>query len=236
MTTKRCAHATPDWSLSPRSDAEARTSASALPRCRVLAAVARRGLPGVLEASLVPSAIFLIATAIMGATLAMVAVLVWGYSTILRRAIVCRAVPSLLLLAMLGLTIKTLVGVVSGSTFAYFVQPIATMIAIATVFVVSVLVGRPLVAHIAHDFCPIAPEVASRPAVVRLFAGLTVLWASVQLFNAGATVGMLLSMPTSLFVVVKPAASLAVSALAVTVTVCWALRTARREDLVFARA
>jgi hypothetical protein len=38
------------------------------------------------------------------------------------------------------------------------------------------------------------------------------------------------------FVVLKPAASLAISATAVTVTVCWALRTAHREELVFARA
>jgi hypothetical protein len=202
----------------------------------VLAAVARRGLPGVLEASLVPSAIFLIATATLGATLAMVAVLVWGYSTILRRAIVCRAVPPLLVLAMFGLTIKTLVGILSGSTFVYVLQPVATMVAVAAVFVGSLLLGRPLIARIAHDFCPIAPEVASRPAVIRLFAGLTALWASAQLCNAGATLGMLFSMPTNLFVVVKPAASLAISATAVVVTVWWALRTARREDLVFAKA
>jgi hypothetical protein len=47
---------------------------------------------------------------------------------------------------------------------------------------------------------------------------------------------MLFSMPTNLFVVVKPAAFLAISATAVVVTVWWALRTARREDLVFAKA
>jgi hypothetical protein len=163
----------------------------------------------------------------------MIGVLVWGYSTILRRAVRSRAVPSLLVLAMFGLTIKTLVGVVSGSTFAYFLQPVATTVAVAAAFVGSALIGRPLIARIAHDFCPIAPEVASRS--VRLFAGLTVLWASAQL-SAGATLGMLFSMPTTLFVVVKPAASLAISATAVTVTVCWALRTARREELVFAKA
>jgi hypothetical protein len=37
-------------------------------------------------------------------------------------------------------------------------------------------------------------------------------------------------------VVLKPASSLLVSATAVTITVWWALRTAHRENLVFAEA
>jgi hypothetical protein len=226
----------PDWSLSPRGDDETSAGGSALPRRHVLAAVARRGLPGIIEASLVPSAIFVIVTGAFGAIAAMLAVLVWGYATMLRRALTGRRIPSLLVLAMFGLTIKTLVGVLSGSTFAYFLQPIATTVAIGALFFGSVLIGRPVIARIAHDFCPISPEVAARPSVTRLFAGLTLLWATVQLINAGATLGMLFSLPTTLFVVLKPAASLFISATAVTVTVCWALRTAHREELVFSKA
>jgi hypothetical protein len=235
MRTRR-APAAPAWSLSTRLDDETRTPQSTLPRRHILTAVARRGLPGILEASLVPSAIFAVVTALYGATTAMVAVLVWGYATILRRVLLRQTIPAVLVLAMFGLTVKTLVGVVSGSTFAYFLQPIATTVAVGALFFGSVLAGRPLIARIAHDFCPISPEVASRPQVIRLFAGLTVLWATVQLVNAGATLGMLFSMPTTLFVVLKPAASLLVSATAVVITVWWALRTAHREELVFAKA
>jgi hypothetical protein len=234
MRTRRTV--APNWSLSQRSDDETRTASSALPRRHVLTAVARRGLPGVIEASLVPSAIFLIVTGAAGATIAMIAVLAWGYATVLRRVVRGKDVPAVLVLAMSGLTVKTLVGVVSSSTFAYFLQPVATTLVIGAMFFGSVLVGRPLIARIAHDFCPISPEVASRPSVVRLFAGLTLLWATVQIVNAGATLGMLFSLPTTLFVVLKPAASLLISAAAVTITVCWALRTAHREELVFARA
>ena len=170
----------------------------------MLAAVARRGLPGIIEASLVPSALFLIVTGAATATIAMLAVLVWGSTNILRRVVRGKSVPAVLMLAMGGLTVKTLVGVVSGSTFAYFLQPVATTVAIGAAFFGSVLIGRPLIGRIAHDFCPISPEVAARPSVVRLFAGLTVLWATVQLVNAGATLGMLFSLPTTLFVVLKP--------------------------------
>ena len=228
--------APPAWSLHPRGDDETRTVRSALPRRHVLTAVAKRGLPGIIEASLVPSAIFALVTLRFTATTAMLAVLVWGYGTILRRALRGRRVPAVLVLAMMGLTIKTLVGVLSGSTFAYFLQPVATTVAVGAVFFGSVLLGRPLIARIAHDFCPISPEVASRPSVMRLFAGLTLLWATVQLVNAGATLGMLFSLPTTLFVVLKPAASLLISGAAVAITVTWALRTAHREELVFARA
>jgi hypothetical protein len=234
MRTRR-GTVTPDWSLSPRSDNGTHASNAALPRRQVLSAVARRGLPGIVEASLIPAAIFLIVTGSLGTTWAMVTVLLWGLATIARRLLRGKEVPSVLALAMFGLTVKTLVGVLSGSTFAYFLQPIATTVAVGAVFFGSVLVGRPLIARIAHDFCPISPEVASRPSVVRLFVGLTVLWATVQLVNAGATFGMLVSLPTTLFVVLKPASSLLITGTAVTITVWWALRTAHREELVFAK-
>jgi hypothetical protein len=234
--TRTRSEAAPSWSLSPRSEDETGTATSSLPRRRVLAAVARRGLPGIVEASLVPSALFLIVTGAASATIAMLAVLAWGSTNILRRVVRRKRIPAVLLLAMGGLTVKTLVGVVSGSTFAYFLQPVATTVAVGAAFFGSVLIGRPIIARIAHDFCPISPEVAARPSVIRLFAGLTVLWATVQLVNASATLGMLFSMPTTLFVVLKPASSLLVSATAVTITVWWALRTAHRENLVFAEA
>jgi hypothetical protein len=155
---------------------------------------------------------------------------------VLGRLLLRKRVSTLLVLATAGLTLKTLIGVLSGSTFLYFVQPVATTVALAGVFFASVLVGKPLIARLAHDFCPIAPEVASRPGVIRLFAGLTVLWAGVHLVNAAATVGLLVSLPVPLFVLLKTASGMGISALAIVVTVTWALRTARREQLVFAVA
>ena len=96
------------------------------------------------------------------------------------------------------------------------------------------LIGRPVIARLADDFCPIAPEVASRPAVAQLFAGLTVLWAGVHLLTAATTLGMLVTMPVPMFVAVKTVACLGITVGAVIVTILWALRTAHREHLVFA--
>jgi hypothetical protein len=204
-----------------------------LPKQPLLMAVARRGLPGILEASLTPAAIFLLTNSFFGTRSAMLAVLIWGCASFTWRKTRGRTPPALVVLALCGLTVRTLVGVVSGSTFAYFAQPVATMIAIAGIFFFSVLLGRPLVARIAHDFCPIAPDVATRPAVIDLFAGLTLLWAGAQLLTAAATLGMLLSLDTTLFVVLKPVVTLSISAASIAVTIAWALRVAHCEELVF---
>jgi hypothetical protein len=138
------------------------------------------------------------------------------------------------LLATLGLTVKTLVALLSGSTFAYFLQPVATTVVVAGVLVGSLLVGRPLVARFAHDFCPVTPEVARRPAVVRLFIGLTVLWAGAQLLTAAITFAMLVTMSVPMFVALKTVVYVGISITAIVITVCWALRTARKEQLTFA--
>ena len=72
--------------------------------------------------------------------------------------------------------------------------------------------------------------------MIRLFAGLTLLWAAVQLVNAAGTFGMLVSLPVGEFVALKTIMSLSLSAAAITITIAWALRTAKRERLMFAVA
>lgn len=209
-------------------------SAAPLAKRRVLLAVARRGLPNIIEATVVPAVLFFFAMTTAGAKVAMALVLAWTYGAILRRVARKRPVPAVLLLATLGLTVRTFVGIVSGSVFAYFLQPIATTVVLAAVFLGSVLMRRPVVARLAHDFCPLAPDVARRPAVVRLFVGLTLLWSGVHLLTAATTFGMLISMPAATFVMVKTVGCLAITLAAVVITVTWALRTAHDEQLVLA--
>ena len=212
------------------------TAPEAIPTRRVLAAVARRGIPNLVEATLIPTVLFLATNAVIGAGAAMIAVLVWGFGAIARRQLLGLRIPALLLLATFGLTVRTVVGLASGSTFAYFVQPVATTVGLAVIFAGSVLVGRPLIARLAHDFVPLHPEVADRPAVVRLFAGLTLLWAGVHVLTAATTFSLLVTLPVPLFVALKTGACAAISVAAIVITVLMSLRTARREQLVFQEA
>jgi hypothetical protein len=86
----------------------------------------------------------------------------------------------------------------------------------------------------ASDFCPLDSEISGRPAVTRLFSGLTLMWAGVHLLSAATTFAMLMSLPTTTFVALRSFVSLTITISAVVFTVSWAMRIARAENLVFA--
>jgi uncharacterized membrane protein len=211
-----------------------RVAGCALSKLRVLEAVGRRSLPSLIEATVVPAVLFYVFFTTLGPISAMLSVLVWSYGAVIRRLLTGHGVPGILQLAVIGLTVRTIVGILSG-TFMYFLQPVATTLALALVFFGSLMFGRPMIARMASDFCPLAPEIATRPGVVRLFSGLTLLWAGVHLLSAATTFTLLVSLPTPTFVAVKSLVSLAITISAIVLTVSWSIRTARAEDLVFAR-
>lgn len=206
----------------------------ALSSRHVLMGLGRRSLPHLLEATLIPSALFYVLLVTIGPGAAMIGVLCWTFLAIARRVARGVAIPSILMLATIGLSVRTMVGLVSGSTFAYFVQPIATTVVLAGVFAGSVMIGRPVIARFASDFCLLAPEITDRPRVVRLFRGLTWLWAGVHVVTSAATFGMLVSLPTATYVALKTVACLTITIAAIVVTVSFSIRTARTENLVFA--
>jgi uncharacterized membrane protein len=211
-----------------------RVAGCSLSKLRVLHAVGRRSLPSLIEATVVPAVLFYVFFTTLGPISAMLSVLVWSYGAVIRRLLTGHGVPGILQLAVIGLTVRTIVGILSG-TFMYFLQPVATTLALALVFFGSLMFGRPMIARLASDFCPLAPDIATRPGVVRLFSGLTLLWAGVHLLSAATTFTLLVSLPTPTFVAVKSLVSLAITISAIVATVSWSIRTARAEDLVFAR-
>jgi len=209
-------------------------AATPLSKLRVLKVVGRRALPSLIEATVIPAVAFYVVFTTVGPTPAMLAVLAWTYGAVARRLISGHGVPGVLQLAVIALTVRTIVGILSG-TFMYFLQPVATTIALALVFFASMLFDRPMIARMASDFCPLAPEVSRRPGVVRLFSVLTLLWAGVHLLSAATTFTLLVSLPTPTFVAVKSFVSLAITLSAIVLPVSWTIRTARTENLVFAR-
>lgn len=211
-------------------------SRSEFSRPAILGAVAKRSVPSLIEATIIPAIILYVLVVFASGTVAMIAALAWATVAVLRRVALHQPIPSILMLGTLGLVVRTIVGLASGSMFAYFLQPLATTVALGAVFLGSVLIGRPVISRLAHDFCPIAPEVANRPAVVKLFVGLTFLWAGVHLLTAITTFSMLVSLPVATFILVKTITSLAITGAAIVLTVSWSIRIARREGLVFAGA
>ena len=112
-----------------------------------------------------PTVLFYLMWYTVGRWGAFAAALVWAYGALACRLVMRRSVPGLLVLALVGLTVRTAVALVTGSTFIYFVQPVLGTCAVAAVFLLSALTARPLVARLAADFYPLPPATAARHSV-----------------------------------------------------------------------
>jgi hypothetical protein len=200
----------------------------------VVLAVARRGGPKLLEATVIPGLLFYACLVWGGLGLAYLTAIAWVYGCLAVRMVQRRAVPPILILAAVGITVRTAVAIGSGSSFIYFAQPILGGLATGAVFLVSLFVGRPLIGRLAADFWPITPEMAQNPRVISLFRGLTALWAAVNLATATLTFLLLLWLPLATFVAVKQVSGLGISLTAITVTIVWSHRIACREGIVSA--
>lgn len=220
------------WGLAPLTLVDDRPPT--LPKRRVLAIVARRGGPKVLEASIIPAALFLSCLTWGSLGLAYAAALAWTYGCVLHRVATGRRVSGVLVLASVGVTVRTALAVASGSSFIYFVQPIIGTLVTGGVFLGSLVVGRPLIARLAHDFWPITDEQASRPQVQRLMRGLTALWAGVNVATATTTFVLLSTLELGAFVAAKQASGLAITCTAIAITVAWSHRVAVREGVLTA--
>ena len=191
-------------------------------------------MPYLIESTLIPTVLFYLSLLAFGLRWAFVAALGWTYAAVARRIVGRRPVPALLLLACLGITMRTGVYLLSGSEFVYFVQPILRTLGTSAVFAMSVVIGRPLIARFAGDFCGLTPDIRDRPAIVDLFRRLTYLWAGVNLVAALVTLTLLLTVSTPVFVGTATVAAWIITGSGIVLTVSDALRTARSEGLATA--
>src|SRR5581483_6355610 len=113
-----------------------------VPRVRLLV---RHAFPRVLEGTIIPVAVFVLALHFVGVTGAIAAGLAWTYSAIGVRLATGRRVPGILILGAMTLTARSILTFATGSTFVYFLQPTLGTAMVACAFLVSVPTGRPLV-------------------------------------------------------------------------------------------
>ncbi len=188
-------------------------------------------LPNLLEATVVPTAMIYAGLSAGHVDLGLVAALAWALGMLAWRAVTGRRVSGLLALAGLGLTVRTGIALGTGSTFWYFLQPVVVTLVVGAAFLASACTSRPLVARLAHDFCPLHAGVTDRHRIRTLFRRMSVLWGGVNVANGLVTLWLLLTLSTGRFLALKSLTAVVITWSAVGVTVVWALAVGRREGL-----
>ena len=204
------------------------SSPPAVSKLSVFGAVVARSAPRLIEASLIPSALFYCALVLIGIGAAYGVAILWLYGTVATRLVRGRRVSPLLVLATVGITIRTIVAVASGSTFVYFVQQVMGSLVVGCVFLASVALRRPMVESLALDFWPLTPEMRAHPSVVRLLRRLTFLWAGVNFAIFAATLTLLLVLPLPAYVALKQAVAWSITAAGIAITIDRSVHTGRR--------
>lgn len=167
------------------------------------AAIAKHAARTVLVASVIPMAAFYVALSAAGLRTAILVTLGWYYGGLLVQVVRRRPVLGA---AMLGAGLMTVRGIVTfwtGSTFLYFLQPVAGTVATATSFAVTALAGRPLIERLLHDFVPMPPTLSARLRENRFFGYTSALWAAMYLVNAIGTVWLLTNSSLGGFLLLK---------------------------------
>jgi hypothetical protein len=185
------------------------------------ASIVRHAVPRILEGTVVPLALFYGGLQLIGLGGALVAALLWCHSALAWRLLTRRSVSALLILGAVGLTARSLVALVTGSVFVYFLQPSLGTLLVGFVFLVSVPAGRPLAERLAADFVPLPEHVVGAPSVRRIFRRISLLWGLVNIINAAVTLWLLASQSLGLFLILRPVVTWVGVGLGIAVSTQW---------------
>ena len=211
---------------------EPETSLPGTLRLPTLGQIARRSIPQIVDGALLPLALFLSVDAIAGIWFAMLAGLGWSGVAILRRVRRSRRVPAMILVGTATLAVRSTLVLTTGSAFLYFLQPTVGTAVIALGFLVSVSIRKPLSSRFAGDFLTLPREVLGEPRVHTFFMHNSLMWALVGLLNAAIAYALLISVTPATFAAVQTALFLAVTILAVGISVLWFRKSIGRYRLI----
>jgi len=200
-----------------------------------LGTLARHAVPNVVEGSLIPVGLFLVMLHVLGLWGAMVVGLGWSYTAVVRRLVSRRRVPGIMVLGAVTLTARSALAFATGSSFVYFLQPTLGTALVASAFLLSVPLGRPLAQRLAADFCPIPPHVMANAHVRRFFLQISLLWAFTGFLNASLGLWLQFSQSVGTFVLAKSLSSAGLTVLAIVTSVLWFKRSMTRAGVIRAR-
>lgn len=147
----------------------------------------------VVEATLVPAALFWGVLQLSGLVWALFSGLAWCYLMIARRWIKGGALPAVLMVAALLFTTRTGIALAYHSTFVYLLTPTINAFVLAAAFLGSAVVGRPLTARFAQDFVGLPAHVTALVRVHRALRLLCGVWALANVVNGWVALQLLVA-------------------------------------------
>jgi len=192
----------------------------------------RNAATHLIEATIVPLALFYGLFTGVGMRWALLASLAWSYGAVARRVLTRQRVPGILVLAAGLFTVRTILSLATGSVFVYFLQPTLGTFLVAGMFLGSVRLGRPLAERLAHDFCPLPESLLGNSRVKQFFLRISLLWALVYMVNGIMTLMLLLTSSLGTFLVLRTAASTALTVCAIGTSFLWFRSSLRDEGVV----
>lgn len=195
-------------------------------------AFVRHALPSLIESTIGPAALFYLVLVTAGFRGAVLAALGWSYLAAARRLARREKVPGMLLLGLVLVSLRAFTAFASGSAFLYFIQPTAGTFLVGVIFLVTAVAGKPLVERLAHDFCPLDPELMKRAFLRQFFLRVSWLWAVVLTTNAVFVLMLLLKTSLQAFVIERTVVSTVLTAGGIVLSVLWFVRAMRQHGIV----
>jgi hypothetical protein len=162
-------------------------------------------VPAVTVATLIPLAVFYGVSAFFGLQAGIVASLAWAYGMLARQAMKSRRLSGLLILTAFTLTVRCVVWGVHRSAFTYFAVPVIETVGMGALFVVTLVVGKPLLVSLARDFVPSLGDHLTHGKHRHIVRHLSWVWGVVYLGSATTSAILLLTLNVHWFLLVHQA-------------------------------
>lgn len=192
----------------------------------------RQGGPHLLESTLIPLGLFYLLLTFTGFHGGLIAALGWSVAAVVRRLLLRKPVPSVLVLTTVLVGVRTVIGYCTGSVFLYFLQPTLQNFLIGFALLITASFRQPLLGRLANDFCAFPESFRGHPHVQWCFQRISLLWALVFVVNGVAALFMLAEETVGQFLMMSTAGSYTLVAAAAIGSLWWLRRSLRSEGIV----
>jgi hypothetical protein len=186
------------------------------------------------EAAIIPGALFAGLLHVAGLDWAIVATLGWMYLVLALRFWQQGRCPGTIMLAAGLRHGRAAVALVTASAAVYLLQPIAGSLVMATLFLGSAFLGRPVTIRLARDFVNVPAHVLARENVQRMFTRVALIWGLSRVIDATVTVFMFMS-STEAGLVSRSLFSPALTVCSIGACTAIGVRALRRDGVTFRR-